>query len=193
MARAKTRQSAPGSSRWRRQSEVDFLWSPFIRRLRAADTFDLTSFVPGISTFGGVVFFAPVPKKVWIEWFSTGALGPLLKLIPPRRGSIINGRDPIVCHHGVHGVLDQREFSGIGFCLTLTEESSVSRDGHRRQSGEDTDHNQQFNQGKSPLAAGVVSRQKSHKNISRQNSFNSGYSYRVGREGNFCKASVTVW
>ena len=141
------------------------MWSPFRRRLRAADSFDSTNLIPGISTFGGIVFPAPISEKVWIEWFSTRTFGPLLEVIPPRSRSTIDGRDPIVCHHGVHGVLDQREFSGIGFCLTLTEESSVSRNGHCRQSGEDTDHDQQLNQGKAPLAPGVVSCQKSHRNM----------------------------
>ncbi len=164
MAGAKTRQPSPVSTPWRRQSEAGFLWSPLRRRLRAADSFDSTNLIPGISASGGIVFPAPIPEKVWIEWFSTRTFGPLLEVIPPRRWSTIDGRDPIVCHHGVHGGLDQSEFSGIGFCLTLTEESSVSRDGHRRQSGEDTDHDQQLNQGKAPLAPGGVSCQKSHKN-----------------------------
>ena len=140
-------------------------WSPFRRRLGAADSFDSTNLVPGISAFGGIVFPAPISEKVWIKWFSTGTFGPLLEFIPPRRRSIIYGRDPVICHHGVHGVLDQREFSRIGLHIARSEESRVSRDGHRRQNGEDSDHDQQLNQGKTPLSSSVVSCQRSHKCI----------------------------
>ena len=129
---------------------------PVSWRLRAADSFDLTDIIPGIGAFGGIAYRAPIPEKVWIKWFSTRTFGPGFELIPPRRRSAIDIRDPIVCHHGRHGVLHQSELSGIGFCLALTEESSINRDGHRYQNGEDADHDQQLDQGKAPLALGVV-------------------------------------